>query len=206
VSTVGKLLEAHTYAPGAHASGHLKAGQVLRIIDLEGEQVAALVAFRDGTSKEYQDILYSNYVIGRWKWGKGDVIYTNEMNPIWTMVDDTVEVHYGGGYCSRALRTKYGIDDQDGCRETLREGLEALGIEPDELRENSSFCIFMNAEYKPDGTWTVTRPKSRAGDHVDLRAEMDLQWAASVCSQPPVRRPVNGDRPTPMRFEIYDPA
>lgn len=199
-----KLLESRVYQPGAYASGRLCREQMLRVIDLEGEQVAALVAMRDGDPLEYLDCLYTNYVIGRWKWGKADVIYTNQMNPLFTIVDDTVQVHYGGGYCSRAVRTKFNIDDRDGCRETLEAAFKANGVDPRCLREVASFCIFMNAQYQADGTWTVNRPRSRAGDHIDLRAEMDLLWMASVCSQPPVRRPVNGDRPTPMRFEIYD--
>jgi len=66
--------------------------------------------------------------------------------------------------------------------------------------------LFMNVFYRPDGTWGIGRPKSKAGDHVDLRAEMDLFWACSVCSEPPVLNPVNGDRPTPLRFESYEPA
>lgn len=206
MSLPGKLIEGRTYPPGAYATGHLKQGQTLRVIDLEGEQVAALIGLREGDPYEYLDCLYTNYVLGRWKWGKGDVIYTNEMNQLWTIVDDTVQVHYGGGYCSRGMRIKYGIDSNDGCREVLQAALKVNGIDPRLLREISSFCIFMNAQYQSDGTWSVNRPKSKAGDHIDLRAEMDLLWAASVCSQPPVRRPVNGDRPTPMRFEVYDPA
>jgi uncharacterized protein YcgI (DUF1989 family) len=155
----------------------MKKGQVLRIIDVEGEQVADFITLRDGNPGEYLDCVYTNYVLGRWKWRKGDVIYTNEMRPMWTMVDDTVELHYtGGGYCSRALRTKYKIDNNDGCRETLQAALKANGIEPGLLRECSCFNIFMNVQYQPDGTWSIDRPKSKAGDHIDLRAEMDVLW------------------------------
>jgi uncharacterized protein YcgI (DUF1989 family) len=204
MSSLGKLIEGRTYPPGAHASGHMKKGQILRIIDVEGEQVADFISVREGDPNEYLDCVYTNYVLGRWKWHKGDVIYTNEMRPLWTIVDDTVELHYtGGGYCSRALRTKYKIDNNDGCRETLQAALKANGIEPSLLRECSCFNIFMNVQYRPDGTWTIDRPKSKAGDHIDLRAEMDLLWAVSICSEPPVYKPVNGDRPTPMRFEVY---
>jgi uncharacterized protein YcgI (DUF1989 family) len=58
----------------------------------------------------------------------------------------------------------------------------------------------MNVAYEPDGRWEIYQPKSKAGDYIDLRAEMDLFWVSSVCFWPEV---VNGDKPTPLRFETY---
>lgn len=204
---IGELIEAHTYPPGAHGSGRMKKGQILKIIDLEGEQVADFVAIKLDEPTEYLDCVYTNLAVGRWTWRKGDTIYTSQLNPMWTIVEDTVELHYtGGGFCSRALRTKYKVDDQPGCRETLQDAFVANGVDPNLLQSVSCFNIFMNVLYQPDGTWKIDRPKSKPGDHIDLRAEMDLLWAVSICSEPPVLNPVNGDRPTPMRFETYDPA
>ncbi|MGH7905188.1 MAG: DUF1989 domain-containing protein [Candidatus Binataceae bacterium] len=207
MADAGNLIESHTYQPGAYGSGRMKKGQVLRIIDLEGEQVADFIALKLNEPAEYLDCVYTNLVLGRWTWKKGDTLYTSEMRPMWTITEDTVQLHYtGGGFCSRALRSKYHVDDQPGCRETLHDALTANGIAPYYLQSVSCFNIFMNVLYQPDGTWKIDRPKSRAGDHIDLRAEMDLLWAVSICSEPPVLNPVNGDKPTPMRFDLYEAA
>ena len=40
----------------------------------------------------------------------------------------------------------------------------------------------MNVQFAADGRISVEPPLSRAGDHVDLRAEMDLIVAATACS------------------------
>ena len=59
----------------------------------------------------------------------------------------------------------------------------------------------MNFEYGVDGSWKIHEPVSKPGEHIDLRAEMDLEWAVSVCAWPEM---VNGPTLTPLRFELYD--
>lgn len=49
--------------------------------------------------------------------------------------------------------------------------------------------------------WEVGAAQNKAGDYLDIRAEMDLFWAVSVCAWPDQ---VNGYKPTPLRFEVYD--
>jgi len=44
---------------------------------------------------------------------------------------------------------------------------------------------------------------SRAGDHADFLAEMDLIVANSAC--PSDITPTNAHNPTPMRFVLYEP-
>ncbi len=205
---LGKLIESTVHQPGTYATGRLKKGQTLRIVDIEGEQVCDFIALTANDPTEYLNCVYTNFVLNRWKWRKGDTIYTQHMNPMWTIVDDTVGVHYtGGSFCSRDLRLKFESNDSRGCRETLEEALASHGISRLHLQDVSCFNIFMNVDYNTDGSWTIMRPRTKAGDHIDLRAEMDVLWAASVCSEFPATEKeyaVNGDRPTPLRFESYE--
>ncbi|GEM_PF-7047387 len=55
MSSPGKLIEGKTYPPGAYASGKMKKGQILRIIDVEGEQVADFITLRDGGQRRSSD-------------------------------------------------------------------------------------------------------------------------------------------------------
>jgi uncharacterized protein YcgI (DUF1989 family) len=130
------------------------------------------------------------------------------MNPLWTIVDDKTSNHYtGGGYCSReALERFYdkdapGCRDTTGCRDTLQDQYRELNIDPDLLQGTSTLGVFMSVEYAPSGEWAVSEPITKAGDCLALRAETDVRWVVSVCGWPDV---INGDKPTPLRFELYD--
>ncbi len=199
---LGKLIQSHTAPAHTFATGKLKKGQILRLVDVEGQQVADFVTLKLNDPSEYLDCVYTNWMLGRYKWHKGDAIYSNHLNPLWTIIDDTVDDHYtGGGFCSRDARIKFKVDDQKGCRDTIEDAFAANGISPQHLRSVSCFNIFMNVAYTPDGRWEIGLPKSKAGDHIDLRAEMDVFWASSVCFWPEV---VNGAKPSPLRFESYE--
>lgn len=203
-SKLGMLLKSETIPAHHYGFGTLKKGQTLRITDVEGQQVADFITFKKGDPTEYLDCIYTNWLLGRWKWHKGDPIYSNHMNALWTIAEDTVDDHYtGGGFCSRDARKRFGVDDQKGCRDTLEDALKAAKIDPVHLRSVSCFNIFMNVGYDPDGKWVIREPKSKAGDHIDLCAEMDVWWGVSVCFWPEV---VNGKKSTPLKFDTYDAA
>ncbi|MGH7907223.1 MAG: DUF1989 domain-containing protein, partial [Candidatus Binataceae bacterium] len=126
----GKLIQGQTAPEHTYATGKMKKGQVLRIIDVEGEQVADFVSLKLDQPTEYLDCVYTNWMLGRYRWHKGDVIYTNHMNPMWTIIEDTVDDHYtGGGFCSRDARVKFVVDDQKGCRDTIQDAFAANGID-----------------------------------------------------------------------------
>lgn len=204
MAKLGKLLDGRTIPAHHFVTGHLKKGQTLRIVDVEGKQVADFVSVKEGDASEYLDCIYTNWCLGRWKWGQDDVIYTNHMNPMWTITDDKIGNHYtSGGFCSRDARKLFLKDDQKGCRDTIEDGFRHEGLDPRLLQSVSCFNIFMTVDYAPNGEWVIREPLTKPGDYIDMRAEMDLTWVASVCFWPQV---VNGDKPTPLRFESYDAA
>lgn len=201
-SNLGSLISSNTIPAHNGFGGTMKKGQALRIVDVEGEQVADLVAIKSGDPMEYLDCTYTNWTLGAWKWKEGDTIYTNNLNPIWTITHDSRGNHYtGGGYCSRAARRKVWNDDKPGCQETIQAVFEKHGIDPNLLQAISCWNMFMTVDYKPDGKWEVGAAQNKAGDYLDIRAEMDLFWAVSVCAWPDQ---TNGFKPTPLRFEVYD--
>ena len=199
----GILTDVVTVQPHRYATGTLTKGQTLRIVDVEGQQVADFISIKLGDPTEYLDCAYTNMLHMRWKWREGTTISSNHMNPLWTITDDKVGVHFtGGGFCSRDARRLYLQDDQKGCRDLLEDALAEHGIEPHFLQSVSCFNVFMNLDYAPDGSWVAGLPLTKPGDYIDLRAEMDLLWAVSVCIWPAV----NGGHPSPLRFETYSPG
>ena len=200
-SKLGNLIDERTLQPDTTYSAIIKKGQTLRIIDLEGRQVADFVAWRLGDPDEYQHVIYTNFAHQKWKIGVGDRLYSNHMNPMWQITEDDCENHYmGGGFCSWDLYTFVGEQPKPGCRDRLLDEIKKHDMIPQHLREASCFNIFMNVAYDPDGKWEIRDPTTAAGDHIDLRAEMDMLWAVSICNDVWS----NGGKPTPMHFEFYD--
>ena len=63
--------------------------------------------------------------------------------------------------------------------------------------------LFMNVPVASDGHVEITDSQSKAGDFVDLRADMDVLAVLSNCPQE--LNPAAGDGPTPIRAIIYAP-
>lgn len=207
---LGKKLWEKTVPANNTTSGLILKGQTLRIIDVEGQQVADFVSWRHLNPfnpksvdiSEYIDVVYTNCANRRYKVGTGDKIYSNRLNPMWSITHDDCEDHYmGGGSCSADLNRFDGEPGKRGCRDRLELEIDKYGLLPTNLHSVSTFDIFMNVGYDPDGTWEIRRPITKAGDYIDIRAEMDMLWAASVCDS---ASPTNGDIPTPLKFELYD--
>ena len=62
----------------------------------------------------------------------------------------------------------------------MRELLAPFGIKPAQI--STTFNIFMNVGVGAGGVVTVGVPTSKAGDYIDLRAEMDLVCGLTACS------------------------
>jgi uncharacterized protein YcgI (DUF1989 family) len=203
VSLKNRTLEKSTLAnPGTCWSGKIKKGQFLRVTDIEGGQVADFVSLKQDDPTEFLDCLYTNMANGRWRWHEGATIFTNHMNRMWLIMDDKTGVHFtGGGFCSNDVRRLF-LDPDDtkkGCRDYLEDAFSDNGIEPQLLQSTSCFNIFMNVEYNDDGSWPAKPPITKAGDYIEMRAEMDIFWALSVCTWPHV----NSGDPSPLRIETY---
>ncbi|MGY1917492.1 DUF1989 domain-containing protein [Pseudomonas tolaasii] len=201
-NTLGKLIHEEVVSPGSGTGGRIKAGQILRITDIEGQQVADFCSFMADNPEVYCDVIYSTFKARSWKLKEGDQLVSKHVDPMWTIVADDSNLHYsGGGFCSRDLNKLMGVH-QHGCRDTLEEQLQKQNLSPIYLAPSACFNVFMNFPYEEDGTWEVKPPNTKAGDKIDLRAEADLIWAVSVCQFP---GPCNGGNPSPLKFEIFDP-
>lgn len=63
--------------------------------------------------------------------------------------------------------------------------------------------FFMNVPVRADGGVAIVEGKSRPGDHVDLRAEMDVLAVLSNC--PERLNQAAGFNPTPIRVVVFTP-
>jgi uncharacterized protein len=170
-------------APQTGTAFRLSKGEFLRVIDLEGEQVADLVAFNGNNVREWlssgRSIDYANTIYLT----KGHVLYSNRSVPMFTIVEDEVGRHdFLLTPCScETFRIIYkNTAPHPSCFENLRQNLEQFDISPDQIP--TSFNIFMNVEVDANGALSILPPRSRAGDSITLRAEIDLIVGLTACS------------------------
>jgi uncharacterized protein YcgI (DUF1989 family) len=180
----------------------LPRGARLRVIDPYGEQVADVIAFaRDdhaewlssGRSIDYNDTIYFT---------TGHTLYSNRSRAMFTIIDDTVGRHdFLYTPCSReTFSLIYKHDDpHPSCLDNLARSLEPFGIRCDQIP--TTFNAFMNVEMTADGHVTVRPPRSKSGDRIDLRSEMDLVVGLTACSA----EMSNNYRFKPIDYEIVSP-
>lgn len=178
-----KLLQRRRIAPRSGCALRVDRGQILRVIDPEGEQVADLFAFAkddhrvalsSGRSIDYAERIYLS---------TGDILYANNSQPMFTIASDTVGRHdFLLTPCSLEMfQLTYGHrGHHPSCLENLAVGLGQFGIEVHQI--GTTFNIFMNVDVNADGSIDVAVPRSRPGDHIDLRAEMDMIVGLTACS------------------------
>jgi uncharacterized protein YcgI (DUF1989 family) len=173
----------HKIEPQAGIAFELKEGETLRVIDLEGEQVADFIAFARDDKSEWlssgRSIDYANSIYLT----TGNILYSNRSRPMLAIVADDVGRHdFLLTPCSPETfeiiyhEKKY----HPSCFENLSKHLARFGIAPDSIP--TTFNIFMNVEIQADGKMSILPPRSKAGDAITLRAEMDLIVGLTACS------------------------
>jgi uncharacterized protein len=187
----------------AHAL-ELARGEVLRVIDIDGLQVADLVAFDPDNPREHFSQGFTRAYNDKATVQVGDHLYSNLDQPLLAIVEDTVGVHdMLFPPCSRHLYEHvFGIHGKTGCREHLTSALQGYGIGFDLVTD--PFNVFMNTGIDEEGRMLIFEPHSRPGDHIDLRAERDLIVAVSACAADV--NACNGGTLTSIGLELLSPA
>lgn len=185
-------------------SQRLKRGQVLRIVDLEGQQAVDTLFYAAHDHEERysaQDTIRAQgtpYIVA------GTKLLSSEGRVMATMIADTAGGHdTSAGACSAESNTvRFGHDKKymHSCRDNFVMELARHGMTKRDLVSNINF--FMNVPIEPDGTLAIVDGMSKPGDYVELRAEMDILVVISNCPQ--VNNPCNGFNPTPIRTLIWE--
>ena len=187
-------------------SAVLKAGQVMRITDLQSQQaVDALFYNAADVSERYsaQDTLAAQALAGgRYDLTTGTVLLSNELRPLVKLVADTCGFHDTcAGACSCESNTvRFGHETRfmHACRENFLLLAARHGMSKRDLVANVNF--FMNVPIRPDGELTVDDGVSAPGGYVELAALMDVLVLISNCPQ--VNNPCNGFTPSPIQITI----
>lgn len=186
----------------------LKPGQVIRLIDLEGQQALdALFYNADDTGERYcaQTTLAAQARNGGSAYiGIGSLLLSNEGRTLLRVIADTSGLHdTSAGACScesNSVRFGHHTRFMHACRENFLFELGKYGMGKRDLVSNVNF--FMNVPIRPDGELAIVDGVSAPGAYVELRAEQHVLCFFSNCPQ--VNNPCNGFRPTPVRVMVWD--
>lgn len=180
----------------------ISAGQLLKIIDPMGEQVSDMISFAKMDPREWlssgRSIDYANTIYLT----TGHTLYSNRSNPMWKIVEDRVGRHdFLLTPCSpETFRIIYGDEKyHPSCFENLCVNLAPHGVSPDMIP--TTLNIFMNVEVGHTGELAILAPRSKPGDYILLRAEMDMIVGVTACSA----ELSNNGMFKPIDIEILDP-
>lgn len=178
------------------------AGQTLRVIDVEGQQVADVFCACAADPTEILSGIVTTQINKAVYLTTGHVLYSVRRRPLLTIVADSVGRHdlLMGACSTYSYRLRYGVEEHPSCQGLLGAVLAPLGVAPD---VPDTFNAFMNVPVAPDGSLSIEVPLSRAGDAVTLRAEVDLLVGIAAC--PADLSACNGWNPTAIAVELEAP-
>jgi uncharacterized protein YcgI (DUF1989 family) len=191
--------------PGGHGAALVaKAGQLVAITDLEGQQVADFVAFAERDRTEWLSTTHTRSAILRLDLRVGDRLESNWRRPMFELVHDDVGHHdVITSMCDdRRYRLDYGVEGHRSCRTNLTEALAPWGIQEWEIPD--PFNLFQNAPINPDRSFGNALPTGRPGDGLVLRTLMDAIIGVSACPQD--LNACNGFRPSPILVRVTGEA
>lgn len=163
------------------AALRLRAGETLRIIAIQAQQVSDLALFdasdtRDsfspGRTIDYNESLEVTV---------GTVLYSHRSVPLAEVAEDTVGVHdMLLSPCSGIMFEQRGEPAHRSCHENLYTNLAQFGLGPDDVL--ATLNVFMDVRVDADRKISIYPPPSKAGDRFSIRALRNLIVGITACA------------------------
>ena len=177
----------------------LRAGQLLRIVDVEGSQSGDLFAVAADDLEDGQSNGRTFDMGGTIRLSTGSLLYSRRSRRLLRIVEDEVGVHdmlYAP--CSQEMfEIQYGVSGpHPNCFDNLASSLAAFGVPSATV--TIAFNFFMNVIIGPSGRLEIKRPASRAGQGMTFAAERDVLVAVTSCAAPGA----NAGGARPIRVDV----
>jgi urea carboxylase-associated protein 1 len=202
---IGVPVRDEIIAAGEPWIGTVERGQVLRIVDLEGNQAVDTLFYNAHDTEERYSAADTIRAQGNIYLTTGTPLRSNLGTSMLTIVEDTCGRHDTlGGACSAESNTvRYALEKRymHSCRDNFLLALERHGghLNKRDLPNNINF--FMNVPVTSDGALRFADGISAAGRYVQMRAHIDVLVLISNCPQ--LNNPCNAYNPTPIRILIW---
>ena len=185
---------------GPARADRLAAGETLRIINVQGKQVADFIAYNAADPNEALSTNHTIVSLGRLFPTKGDQLRTNRRRPFLEFTRDDTGRHDLLIAACDPWRYEYdfGAKGHRNCSDNFLEALREWGIERHQLPQPVN--LFQNMDYA-GGKVEFRESLAKPGDAVELRALMDVIVAVSAC--PMDLNPISGFRVSDLSLEIF---
>jgi hypothetical protein len=184
--------------------GTVAAGQLLRIVDLEGNQAVDTLFYNARDPEERYSAVDTIRAQGNIYLTTGSALRSNLGATMLTIVEDTCGRHDTlGGACSAESNTvRYALEKRHmhSCRDNFLLALAQHDARLNKRDLPSNINFFMNVPVTPEGGLEFADGISAAGRYVQLRAHMDVLVLISNCPQ--LNNPCNAYNPTPIQILI----
>jgi urea carboxylase-associated protein 1 len=187
----------------------VKAGQTIRLLDVEGNQAADTLFYSASDPGERYSAVDTIREQGNVFLGLGTKLISTDGNVMLTIVADTVGRHdtLGGACATESNTVRYDLEKRTmhACRDSWMLAVaerSEFGLTKRDITHNINF--FMNVPVTADGGLNFADGLSAPGKYVELRAEMDVIVLISNCPQ--LNNPCNAYNPTSVEILIWDAA
>jgi uncharacterized protein YcgI (DUF1989 family) len=198
----GKLIQ-EVLIPGRYAKAfEVKKGQLLQIIDVQGQQVADFFAFNKDNHEEKLSPPHTRTSLLSLSVKVGDKFRSSLRNPMFEVVEDAAKsIDLLIAACDeRRYLVDYGVENHRSCVANFEEVLKPYGITRNMFPE--PFNIFQSTKIEPNGKLIQQPCPTKPGDYMVLKALMDVIGAVSAC--PMDLNPIGGSKVTDILIRIYE--
>lgn len=201
----GFVLTQEVLIPAREARAvRVRVGDVLQFIDVRGQQVGDLMAWRLADPDEYLSPGHTVSCLTHLMPREGEEIFSNHRRPLLRIRRDTVGNHDLVVPCCDPERyaRDYGLTDHASCLGSIQAGLRLAG-ETWMPRAELAWNVFMNNAITPEGSIVTSEPPHPAGSYIELEVLDDLGVVASSCPQDLTA--CNAWVITEMAFRVFSP-
>jgi hypothetical protein len=201
-----RALHDHEVAAGEPWLHVIERGQVLRILDLRGNQAVDTLFYNAQDPRERYSAVDTLRLQNNLYLTTGSTLYSNSGRPMLRIVADTCGRHdtLGGACAAESNQVRYALEKRymHNCRDSFLKAIadSPIPLSKRDLAPNINF--FMNVPVTPAGGLTFEDGISEAGKYVELEALMDVLCLVSNCPQ--LNNPCNAYDPTPVRMLIWE--
>jgi urea carboxylase-associated protein 1 len=190
---------------GVGFSHEVKAGQTLRIVDLEGNQAVDTLFYNALEPRERYSAVDTIQRQGNIYLTTGTRLFSSDAEVLLTISADTCGRHdtLGGACAAESNQVRYALDKKymHNCRDNFLLEIQTRRpqLSKRDLAPNINF--FMNVPVTPEGALKFDDGISGPGRYVELEAHKDVLVLISNCPQ--LNNPCNAYNPTPVRFLVW---
>lgn len=185
----------------------VRAGQTLRLVDVEGNQAADTLFYNAANTAERYSAVDTIQRQAKLYLGVGTQLISTEGRPMLEITADTCGRHdtLGGACATESNTVRYALEKKcmHACRDSYLLAVtenDGYGMSKRDITHNINF--FMNVPVTPEGGLTFADGVSGPGKYVEMKALIDVIVLLSNCPQ--LNNPCNGYNPTPIEVLVWD--